>query len=145
VVNIILKDDLEGLSVGGRRGISSRGDGQRYGGDLSFGTSFAGGNGHFIAGVEYLTDKGVPDRNSRRNLGSAGIVRIAPGTTDLRTQLVRDVNYGNQTADGLITTGILAGQVFNQDGTLRPFRAGSHGWQRLRRPDGRRRGWYRLV
>ncbi|UZK65462.1 TonB-dependent receptor plug domain-containing protein [Sphingomonas sp. M1-B02] len=128
VVNIILKDDLEGFAVGGQTGISSRGDGMRYGADASFGTSFAGGNGHFIVGAEYVDDEGIPDRNSRPNLGSAAIVRVTPGSlADLRNELVRDVNLSafgtNQSVDGLITSGVLAGQVFNSDGTLRTFAA----------------------
>ncbi len=126
VVNIILKDKLEGLSIGGLTGISSRGDGMRYGADLSYGTSFAGGGGHAIFGAEYVNDKSIPDRNSRRNLGSAQIVRINPlSTTDQRTMLVRDVNFGDRASAGLITSGILAGQVFNEDGTLRAFRGGT--------------------
>ncbi|MES2054717.1 MAG: TonB-dependent receptor [Pseudomonadota bacterium] len=126
VVNIILKDDLEGLTVGGQSGVSSRGDGARYGVDASFGTKFAGGNGHFMIGAEYIKDKGIPDRNSRPNLGSAAIVRVNPTSlTDFSTRLTRDVNYGNMSSDGLITTGVLAGQTFNGDGTLRSFRGGT--------------------
>src|SRR3546814_5063316 len=75
VVNILLKKDLVGVSVEAHTGISSRGDGARYGMDVAFGTAFAGGRGHFIFGAEYVDEKGVLDRNSRRNLGSAGIVR----------------------------------------------------------------------
>ncbi|MCA1660688.1 MAG: TonB-dependent receptor, partial [Novosphingobium sp.] len=124
VVNIILKRDLEGLTLGGQSGISSRGDGFRYGFDGAFGTSFAGGNGRVMVGAEYVDDKGIPDRNSRRNLGSSGIVRVTPGsTTDFRTERVRDVNLSiigvPQSPDGLILGGVLAGQVFNPDGTLR--------------------------
>lgn len=126
VVNVLLKKDLEGLTLGAQSGISSRGDGKRNGVDLAFGKGFADGRGHVIFGAEYVDDKGVPDRNSRRNLGSAGIVRVDPlSTTDLSTALVRDVNYGYQSAGGLITTGVLAGQTFAQDGTLRPFNAGT--------------------
>jgi outer membrane receptor protein involved in Fe transport len=126
VVNIILKDKLQGLSVGAISGISSRGDGRRYGGDLSFGSSFAGERGHVLFGVEYINDASIRDRNSRPNLGSSAVVRLNPTVaTDLRQVLVRDVNFGNQSWSGLITSGILAGQVFNEDGTLRPFRAGT--------------------
>ncbi|MGH6617210.1 TonB-dependent receptor plug domain-containing protein [Sphingomonas sp.] len=126
VVNIILKDELQGLTVGAQSGVSSRDDGARYGFDASFGTKFAGGNGHFMIGAEYLKDKGIPDRNSRPNLGSAAIVQINPTSlTDESTRLTRDVNYGNMSSDGLITSGVLAGQTFNGDGTLRSFRGGT--------------------
>lgn len=126
VVNILLKKKVEGINVGAQSGISSRGDGARYGGDLTVGTSFADGRGNVMFSGEYVKDEGVLDRNSRRNLGSAGIVRFAPtSTTDLRTILVRDVNNGNVFPGGLITSGIFAGQVFNDDGTLRAFRNGT--------------------
>src|SRR3546814_4834878 len=95
--------------------------------DVAFGTAFAGGRGHFIFGAEYVDDKGVLDRNSRRNLGSAGIVRVNPlSPTDLSVQRVRDVNYGYQSVGGLIMTGVLAGQTFDPDGKLRPFQRGTN-------------------
>jgi iron complex outermembrane receptor protein len=127
VVNIILNDKLQGFAVGAQYGISSRGDGRRYGFDGSFGTSFAGGRGHFMTGAEYVNDEGIgPDgRLDRPQLG-AGIVRIDPtSATDNRTRLTADVNYGNTAIGGLIRTGVLAGQIFNPDGTLRPFRGGT--------------------
>ncbi|MFL9842273.1 TonB-dependent receptor [Sphingomonas sp. ST-64] len=126
VVNIILKESFEGVTVGGVSGISSRGDGARYGGDITAGTSFADGRGQILFGAEYVKDESIPDRNSRDRLGSAGIVRLNPtSATDLRQILVPDVNYGNQTPGGLITTGVLAGQMFNDDGTLRTYRPGT--------------------
>jgi outer membrane receptor protein involved in Fe transport len=126
VVNIILKNRLNGLTVDGSAGVSSRGDGKRYSLDGAYGTSFADDRAHFMIGAEYVDDKGILDRNSRHQLGSAGIVRVNPtSATDLRTELVRDVNFGNMTRGGLITTGVLAGQTFNSDGTLRPFQGGT--------------------
>ena len=126
VVNIILADKVEGITIGGVTGLSSRGDGERYGGDITMGTSFADGRGQIMFSGEYVDDKSITDRNSRRNLGSAGIVRLNPTVpTDTRQILVRDVNFGNQTSGGLITSGVLAGQVFNNDGTLRPYRGGA--------------------
>ncbi len=75
VVNIILKNDLEGISVGGRTGISSRGDGAQYGFDASFGTHFAGGNGHFMIGADYIKDEGIPidGRNLARWFGAGDV------------------------------------------------------------------------
>ncbi|MDT9598203.1 TonB-dependent receptor [Sphingosinicella sp. GR2756] len=118
VVNIILNDDLEGLQLGAETGISSRGDGARYRFDGSFGTHFAGGNGHFMIGAEYLDDKGL---SPRARLSRPGL--RAPGLTVVDGELViaDDLNSARSTT-GLITTGILAGQTFNNDGTLRPYR-----------------------
>ncbi len=119
VVNIILKDDVEGISLGAETGISSRGDGQRYRFDGSFGTQFAGGSGHFMAGVEYNRDKGLPprSRNDRKGVRGAGLTVIDGNLT-----LADDVNVDGRSYSGVITSGILAGQTFNNDGTLRPYR-----------------------
>ncbi len=126
VVNIILKKSFEGVSVGGVSGISSRGDGARYGADITAGTSFADGRGQIMVTAEYVKDESIPDRNSRDRLGSAGIVRLNPTvSTDLRQVLVPDVNYGDRTPGGLITSGVLAGQMFNDDGTLRGYSGGT--------------------
>lgn len=126
VVNLILKDSIEGITVGAQSGISSRGDGNRYGGDITMGTSFADGRGQLLFSGEYVKDAAISDRNSRRNLGSAGIVRLNPtDPTDLRQILLRDINYGDRTSGGLIKSGIFAGQMFNSDGTLSTYRGGT--------------------
>ena len=122
VVNIILNKELTGLSLGSSGGVSSRGDAARYSFDGTFGTSFAGGRGHLLIGAEYVDDQGASDRNSRPNLGSAGLVRVNPtSTTDLRVMLAQDVNYTNRNGSGVVIGGLLGGKVFNQDGTLRTF------------------------
>lgn len=138
VVNILLNKDLQGLTLGGSSGVSSRGDAARYSLDGTFGTSFAGGAGHFIAGIEYVDDRGIRDRNTRRNLGSTNFARVNPADPkDLRVMLARDVNYTNRSSAGVVTTSripsatsptgfinvpsALAGQTFNADGTTRPF------------------------
>ncbi|QSR20334.1 TonB-dependent receptor domain-containing protein [Novosphingobium sp. KA1] len=123
VVNIILDDELEGVTLGAQNGISSRGDGYRYSFDGTFGTKFAGGRGHFMIGAEYQHDEGILDRNSRKNVGSSNL--FSPVGGDHAYILVRDVNASNTSLGGLITSGSLAGQTFNSDGTLRDFQYGS--------------------
>ncbi|PJI89622.1 TonB-dependent receptor [Sphingomonas koreensis] len=121
VVNILLNEKLEGLTIGAQSGVSSREDAFRYGFDASFGTKFADGAGHFMIGVQYMNDEGVLDRDSRPNLGSTTLFS-KPGGGRV---IAQDVNYSNASVGGLITTGVLAGQTFERDGTLRPFRFGS--------------------
>jgi iron complex outermembrane receptor protein len=118
VVNIILDDDLEGLSVGGQTSVSSRGDGEQYSLEGSFGTSFASGDGHFMVGAEYLDDRGIPPRGrlERNGTNPGGFVTASGERT-----LYEDINGRTSSEGGLITSGVLAGQVFNHDGTLRPF------------------------
>ncbi|MBY8826240.1 TonB-dependent receptor [Sphingomonas colocasiae] len=120
VVNILLNETLDGLTLGATAGVSSRGDAERYGFEGSFGTSFAGGAGHFMIGAQYLDDKGVLDRDSRRNLGSTTLYTNPTGSAHTYV-IARDVNYADASIGGLITSGALAGQTFNSDGTLRPF------------------------
>jgi len=118
VVNIILDDELEGLSVGGQTSVSSRGDGEQYKLEASFGTNFANGDGHFMVGAEYLDDRGIrPEgRLERDGTNPAGFV-----TANGERTLYEDINARTSAEGGLITSGVLAGQVFNRDGTLRPF------------------------
>lgn len=122
VVNLILDGNLSGLKLGIQNGISTRGDGHRYSVNGSFGTQFAGGRGHFMIGAEYQQDKGILDRNARKNVGSADLFTPAGSTQQI---LVRDVNPANTGLDGLITTGALKGMTFAADGTLRPYQYGS--------------------
>lgn len=129
VVNIILDDDLEGLRLGGTSGVSSRGDGARYGLSGSFGTAFGDDRGRIIVGVDYLDDKGIfSRRTSRPNIGSSAVY-ANPTYTPTNGQnaffLSRDVNLSIASEGGLINNGVLAGQTFNSDGSLRPFRYGS--------------------
>ena len=118
VVNIILDDELDGLSVGGQTSVSSRGDGEQYTLEGSFGTSFADGAGHFMIGAEYLDDKGIrPEgRLVRDGTNPGGFV-----TANGERTLYEDINGRTSSEGGLITSGVLAGQTFNSDGTLRPF------------------------
>lgn len=48
VVNFVMKDDFEGLEVGGSYGISDKGDAQRYNFDLTVGGNFASGRGNMV-------------------------------------------------------------------------------------------------
>ena len=122
VVNIILNDDLEGVTLGVNGGVSSRGDGERHGYDASFGTHFADGAGHFMFGIEYVNDKGIGNegREDRPWLG-AGLVDIGGGQLELQPDVNDLTALGSPiTFGGTVLTGSLAGQVFNPDGSLRP-------------------------
>src|SRR3546814_11828595 len=76
------------MQLGAVTGISSRGDGFRYRLDGAFGTSFAGGAGHFMIGAEYLKDEGigVSGRDDRPWFG-AGLVNIGGGQRELHTNV----------------------------------------------------------
>jgi iron complex outermembrane recepter protein len=125
VVNIILNDDLEGVTLGAQSGISYRGDGWRYSFDGSFGTHFAGGAGHFMIGAEYVKDEGIGiDGRRDRPWFGAGVVNIGNGQFEIQPDVNDLVALGQPiTFGGTILTGSLAGQVFNPGGVLRPAQA----------------------
>lgn len=128
VVNIILDDRLSGLELSGQAGISSRGDGEEYRVGATFGTGFGGGRGHVIAAAEFLDYKGIFTMNARKSVGSAALI-ANPSYTPTNGQhafvIAPDVGSSNASLGGLILTGVLAGQTFEPDGTLRPFDYGT--------------------
>ena len=121
VVNIILDDKLQGLSLGANTGVSSRGDGFRYGFNGSFGTSFADGNGHVMVGAEYVHDDRIgPEGMNSRPWYGADFVNVAGGR-ELRPNISTNLIVAGSpiTFGGTILTGPLAGRVFNPDGSVR--------------------------
>ncbi len=121
VVNIVLDEGLKGGRLGAQTGISSRGDAAERRFEGAFGADFAGGRGHITIGGEYLDNDGGIPKTSRANVGRWASVAVGPG----RFMLVPDVGIANAARGGLITTGVLAGKVFNRDGSLRDFRYGT--------------------
>jgi len=120
VVNIILDDNKEGFELGAQTGISERGDAQKYLFEASAGFKFADGRGHFMIGGDYLKDKGIIPGNARPRIGSTGFFPDATGKL-VPTGNLRELT---RSEGGLIRTGVLAGQTFNPDGSLRPFQFG---------------------
>lgn len=121
VVNIILDDDFKGLRLSADTGVSSRGDGARYGFRGAFGTHSRDGRLHVMAAAEYFRDRGIIPRGRSRPNTDAGTFTTTAGALIL----ARDVNYTNASPGGVITSGALRGMIFNSDGTLSPFPYGS--------------------
>jgi iron complex outermembrane receptor protein len=124
VANIVLNEDLEGVTASAQTGKSSRNDGERHAFDGSFGTHFAGGAGHFMIGAEYVNDKGIGISGRRdRPWYGAGLVQIGPDRFELQPNVddLAPITFG-----GTILTGALAGQVFESDGSLRPGQASDY-------------------
>lgn len=125
VVNIILDDDLEGIRVGAQTGVASRGDGARYGANLTIGKKFGDGRGHVVVATEYLKDRGIGGigRKSRPRLES-GVFQRANGDQIL----VHDPNSRVSNSGGAVlnaTTGAPFDRIFNPDGTVSPLVLGS--------------------
>ena len=128
VVNIILDDKMTGFRIGAQSGISSRSDGVRYGGDIAWGTNFAGGRGHFMIAGEYLREKGITDRRERPNL-EAGVFQRGDGSL----VLAQDVNSRALNRGGAILklpsdprlSPVPTDLIFNPDGSIGPLGVGS--------------------
>jgi iron complex outermembrane receptor protein len=117
VVNFILNDDFEGLHLEGDTGITSRGDGFNYSFNAAWGTSFAGGRGHFMISGEIAHKDGIFDV-ADRDWNQRGYVRIqdptwttASANPQFITTLLQ-VGAANSTPGGLITNS--AGGVANR-------------------------------
>lgn len=123
VVNIILDDDFTGWRMGAQTGLSSRGDGARYGADIAWGTDFAGGRGHFMVAGDYMDERGILSRKDRPNLEAGLFVHPTEGL-----KIVNDPNVTQAYNGGSIlnnTTGAPYNLVFNRDGSISPFPLGS--------------------
>jgi len=117
VVNFILDNDFEGLRIEGDSGITSRGDGFNYSFSAAWGTSFAGGRGHFMVSGEVAHHDGIFDV-ADREWNQRGFVRIQDPTwtfSSLNPQFITtllQVGAANSTPGGLITGS--AGGVANR-------------------------------
>ncbi len=125
VVNIVLDSKFQGLELEGRTGLSERNDNFEYFVSATGGTRFADGRGHIVFSGEFLDNEGIWPKTSRPNVGRWGqISNPNAANGELPFILSPDVVYSNSSRGGLILSGVLAGQTFNPDGTLRPFQFG---------------------
>lgn len=126
VINLILKDDLEGIEGTAQVGISDYGDGHNHLISLAAGSSFAGGRGHILIGGEYAKDEGIrglQQPNVSRPWAGRGSVGNAAFATNGQPGTIydTDVRRADVSAGGLITSGPLRGLQFNSDGTTSQF------------------------
>ena len=69
VVNLILKNRLQGIEGAVGYGQSAQDDFKEYSVNLAAGTAFGGGRGHLMAGIEYVDNKGIADASVSRDWG----------------------------------------------------------------------------
>jgi outer membrane receptor protein involved in Fe transport len=127
VVNIVLKDQLQGLRATVQGGISEHGDGAEHRLSLAGGTSFAGGRGHIMAGMDYVKIDGIGTQLTRdwgrRDVGV--ITNPAFATNGLPNFIISpNVHSAITTPGGLIVSGPLRGIQFGPGGTTSIYNFG---------------------
>lgn len=75
VINILLKDDFEGLEARVRGGITSRGDGESYGISLTAGQNFADDRGNLVVNFFYDNVQGVEAADRRWGVSGFNTIR----------------------------------------------------------------------
>ena len=129
VVNYILDSDFEGVSGVAQYGVSDRNDLANHRLGVAFGASFANDRGHFIASVEQFRSEGIirSERaygESRSTAAGSVIGGGTPGTATNPLVFYTGASSTQQTFGGRITSSTVPGlvnQVFEPNGTIRPF------------------------
>lgn len=129
VTNLIINRNLEGLRSTLQYGVSDAGDNEEYLMSVAYGTRFGGGRGRFIAGVEYVDNRGTGDCYTRAwcaesyNTISNPLIdpddpsqgRVIAGQP--ATIIMPNARTATASLNGLIVSGPLRGTSFNPDGT----------------------------
>jgi iron complex outermembrane recepter protein len=128
VVNIILKHRLEGLSGTVQYGVTQSGDGGEPSIGLQWGTSFAGGKGHFIVGGDTTRNYGVGTIYSRDWGRDEPGLLVLPSSrpAGLPANIIAShVELISNTPGGIVTSGPLRGTAFAPGGIPYAFNYGS--------------------
>lgn len=126
VVNFIIDKKFVGLKGGIQGGVTTYGDNPERKADLSYGTKFAGGRGHFLISGEYFHNDGVDDRINRPySAASCQPISLPAGSATAR-DFACNVHVSNAAFGGLITgPTALRGTTFDASGNPVPFTYGS--------------------
>jgi iron complex outermembrane recepter protein len=130
VLNLILKRDFEGFEGNAQYGESKYGDDVSHSLSLAWGTAFAGGSGHIIAGLETAESKGISTYLypyvSRPDVAGRGSVTNSVYTGGLPQFIYSDdVRRADVHDGGLITAGALRGTTFLTGGQTGTFGYGT--------------------
>ena len=127
VVDIVLKDHLNGLNGTISSGISEHGDGEERRLSLAGGTQFANGRGRIMAGFDYVKIGGIGTQLTRdwgRN--DVGLITNPNfAANGLPNYIISpNVHSAITTPGGLIVSGPLRGIAFGPDGTTTNYNFG---------------------
>jgi outer membrane receptor protein involved in Fe transport len=127
VVNLLFKNNFEGLNLRGQYGLSQYGD--YHGGRIAgiAGTAFAGGKGHVVIAGDFFDNDGLGDSSKRP--WAARLTNVFSNPSPATNGLPAFLNAANvrsaNSIGGLITSGPLKGQTFSSATTIRPYDGGT--------------------
>ena len=127
VVNLVLKDKLQGVEGKAQYGISQRGDAEEKSFSLAAGTSLLDDRLHLIVGGDMALTEGTGTIYSRKwSSVEEWLIPYpanrAPGQP--ARAFARHVTYGTMTPGSLVLSGPLAGTAFGPGGTPYQFQPG---------------------
>ncbi len=134
VLNFVLDKEYTGIKGSAQGGITTYGDGESYKVDLTAGTPFAAGRGHFLISGEHAYNAPISHAYYRQNVRDNTynwVTNPAYGTgagqsTSVPQYLALDqVGLATAAPGGIITAGPLKGTYFLDGGTPAQFNYGS--------------------
>ena len=124
VVNIILKNDLEGVLGSAQSGISTRGDDATYKASLGYGVKL-GDRGHFEIAGEGEKNEGI-GLQSTRGWASHNYALVGnPNAASPANIIVPNVQFAIETPGGLVRSGPFRGTQFAPGGAPIPLTGGA--------------------
>ena len=129
VVNYIINRKFNGFRADASYGITQYGDDVTTDGGVAWGHKL-GDKAHLELSYEYHKEDGIPYRTDRSWFDQAGVAgsvagsTAAPGSINNPFEVFENLRQSAYTFGGLITSGALKGQTFDQNGVLSAFTAG---------------------
>jgi iron complex outermembrane recepter protein len=126
VVNFVLDKDFTGLKADVSSSITDRSDDQANNIDISFGTDFSDGRGHWLVSGEHNYVEGIDflERDKREWFEQANMLTFASTARPQRI-VAENVNTRTVAQGGVITSTALANTQFGAGGVPMPFAVGS--------------------
>jgi iron complex outermembrane receptor protein len=128
VVNFVLDKTFTGFKGNVQGGLSTHGDGGTFNAEMTYGTPFAGGRGHFLLSGQYALVDDISRADSRDWYQGYKII-VNPAYTATNGQpgnlLLPNVGLARATDGGLIFSGPLKGTMFGPGGALQTFTFGN--------------------
>jgi iron complex outermembrane recepter protein len=136
VVNLMIRDDIEGLIGGMSYGQSAQDDNEEVSANIAGGFQFAGGRGKMVGGIEYTDNKGIPDGFISRGWGREGwgnLVRSGTRPAGVPVNnILPDLRFSDVAAPGgVIVGGPLDNTEFTGGQGTRIFTPGTVGGNQM--------------